>query len=259
MATKAQLFELKDQGESVPTTKEVAELVATIISAVKQAQDALQSLVDNQSTAMTEQQQSAMASIELKARQLEQAFTEYKDEMTKSMGTLQGLVKTSIEEVRGEIPELPPEVDLSDIYNSFKELEAKIPKIPEEMKAEIIRNKLESLEGDERLDKSAIKGLEEIVSRLEKGIASRPSSLGMRKVPIIKRIDLTSQVDGVVTSFTLPRDTVEVLGLWSTQFPITFNSSDWSLSGNTLTINSSIPVIQSGQTLMVIIETLFYG
>lgn len=91
----------------------------------------------------------------------------------------------------------------------------------------------------------------------ERGPAGRTS--GIRKVPIIRVEDLTSQVDGIVTTFRLPRDTVRVYAVWSTQFPVTFSSSDFTLTGNTLSLGSGIGTIQSGQTLMAMCEFLFYA
>lgn len=132
--------------------------------------------------------------------------------------------------------------------------------IPE--KAEIIRDKLESLKDDERLDKSAIKGLEEGIAELRGLIAAVPRggrALGMRKVPIIKRYSLTSQVNGSARSFTVPNDTVEILGIWGTQHPITFDTADWTFVGNTITLANTVSTPQAGQTLHAIIETLFYG
>lgn len=80
---------------------------------------------------------------------------------------------------------------------------------------------------------------------------------GGRKVPIVRRINLTSQVNGVTTTFTVPKDTVRILGVWGTSFPITFDEADFSLSGTTLTINTEAPA--SGQTLVALVETLFYA
>lgn len=85
--------------------------------------------------------------------------------------------------------------------------------------------------------------------------------LGMRKIPIVKSVDLTSQVDGATVAFTLPNDTVKVLGVWGTQFPITFRQDvDWAFSGRTLTLQTDqLGTPQAGQTLWALIETLFYG
>lgn len=82
---------------------------------------------------------------------------------------------------------------------------------------------------------------------------------GMRRVPIMRSISLTSQVDGNTRSFTLPLDTVNVLGVWSTQFPMTFDPADWTLSGHTITLATPISTPQAGQTLVAIVETLFYA
>ena len=114
------------------------------------------------------------------------------------------------------------------------------------------------------IDPTLIEEIKEDMKNLEQRLIDSMNKiprgkLGMRKVPIIQAIDLTSQVDGVVTTFTLPRDTVKVLFVSSTQYPVIFNSNDFSLSGHTLSLGSGIGVIESGQSLMAIIETLFYA
>ena len=127
------------------------------------------------------------------------------------------------------------------------------PDAPEE-----IAGKLNSLE--QAIEKNVIIGLTDEIEKLRTEIQSKPSQMrGMRKIPIIKRYRLTDQVDGITKAFTLPQHTVDILGVWSSQFPITFDSADWTFSGRTLTLADSVGVPQSGQTLMVIIETLFYG
>ncbi len=72
--------------------------------------------------------------------------------------------------------------------------------------AEDIRNKLELLEGDDRLDISAIKGLdayEKRITRLEKRpIASGWSSASGGK--IMKYYDLSPLFDGITVTFALP-------------------------------------------------------
>lgn len=80
----------------------------------------------------------------------------------------------------------------------------------------------------------------------------------MRKVPVIKRINLTNQVNGEAKEFKLPKDTVEVLGVWGTMFPITFDTADFSLVGNTLVLTDEVPAPESGQTLFALCEVLFY-
>jgi len=99
--------------------------------------------------------------------------------------------------------------------------------------------------------------MEDFDERFKKAATARAGRMGMRKVPIVRRINLTDQVDGATTTFTVPKDTVKVLGVWGTSFPITFDEADFSLSGTTLTINTEAP--PSGQTLVALCETLFYA
>ncbi len=135
-----------------------------------------------------------------------------------------------------------------------KKIEADLPKL-----GEPVRDSLELLQGENRLDKKAVKGIEELEKKIEE-VASRPTRniTGMKKIPIVKRVNLTSQVDGSTRTFTLPRDTVAILGLFGTQFPITFDEADWTFAGNTITLATPIGTPQSGQTLFALVETLFY-
>lgn len=131
------------------------------------------------------------------------------------------------------------------------------PDTPEE-----VRDKLQSLKEDERLDKSAVKGFQEEIEELKKKVSAIPRGRvgGTRKVQITRVEDLTSQVNGVVTTYSLPRDTVRVHMVWSTQFPqILRPTTDFTFAGQTLTLTSQVGVIQSGQTLVAMIETLFYA
>lgn len=103
--------------------------------------------------------------------------------------------------------------------------------------------------------------LQEVEKQVSERISKIPKStgkFGMRKIPIVKRVNLTSQCNGATKSFKLPKDTVAVLGVFGTQFPITFDEADFTLTGNTLTLADGITAPASGQTLYVLVETLFY-
>ena len=99
------------------------------------------------------------------------------------------------------------------------------------------------------------KDLRELKEMLGK-VAETRSRGGGRKVPMTRFLDLSSDVSGSATTFNLPPDTVRVFGVWSTQFPGVFNTTDWSRSGRVLTLNFTL---QSGQSLIVAVETLFYA
>mgnify|MGYP001568192931 CR=1 FL=1 len=109
------------------------------------------------------------------------------------------------------------------------------------------------------VEQNVIIGLVDEIKKLREEISRKPNQMtGMRKVPIIQAVNLTNQVNGVTTTYTLPSDTVKVLAVFSTQFPVVFDgSTDFSFAGRTLTINTG--VVQSGQTLNCLIEALFYS
>lgn len=122
---------------------------------------------------------------------------------------------------------------------------------------EAIANKLEELKDKGRLKIEAVLNLEDRLKRLEERPIGR--SGGARKVVYTKRINLTSQCNGTLKEFLLPKDTINVLGVWGTQFPITFDEADFTFSGNTLTLTSEVGAPQTDQTLFCLIQTLFYG
>ena len=100
-----------------------------------------------------------------------------------------------------------------------------------------------------------LKKVKNVLSNIPRGRA-----MGRAKVPIMRAQNLTSQIDGVVNEFTLDPDTTNVLGVFSTQFPVNFNAgTDWTFAGRTLTlVTTQVGVPQSGQTLWALTEVLFY-
>ena len=110
-----------------------------------------------------------------------------------------------------------------------------------------IDNKLKDFKEETKKDLRELK-------ELLQGVASG-KRMGRAKVPIVRFIDLTSSVDGSTVDFALAPDVVAIHGVFSTQFPQIFNTSDWSFAGRTLTTNFTL---QSGQSLIVVADVLFY-
>ena len=124
---------------------------------------------------------------------------------------------------------------------------------------EVIVSKLESLEDDERLDVKAIKGIEELVKRLEKKIDGKViygGGGGSRRHTT--KYDLSPYLNGVLKTFSLPAfwDIVSVHtgGSDPTTFrPITDYVDD--AGAGTITFTSEIneaATLASGQTILVV-------
>ncbi len=127
---------------------------------------------------------------------------------------------------------------------------------------EEVRNKLESIKDeDEKLTLNAIKGLKEEIESLKKQIKTtgRGRAMGRAKVQYTKRVRLTDQINGETKTFSLPKDTVQILGIESSQFPFTSDDVDFNLIGNNLVFTDQMPVLKKGQTLICLVETLFYS
>lgn len=123
----------------------------------------------------------------------------------------------------------------------------------------LLENKIKEMESHKLMKEELVKELHNEVRAIKDRLSNIPRgrNMGRVKVPIVRAVNLTSQVDGATTSFNLPPDTVRVLGVWSTQFPITFDAdNDFSFDGKKLTIKTG--TIQSGQTLWALCEVLFY-
>lgn len=112
-----------------------------------------------------------------------------------------------------------------------------------------IRDKLETLEGDDRLDASAIKGLDERFENLE----SRPVGGGVSNMRIrqaFKYIAHTEQpvgvIDGVNTTYTLKNAIWWIAGFTLNGEQVA-QLPNFTVSGHTITFASAIPADYSGK------------
>lgn len=91
-----------------------------------------------------------------------------------------------IKRVESLIPVLPPETDLSEVFEYIEECRGGLSKLSELIVGENIRNSLEALQGEDRLDKSAIRGLDdyEEISQLarEKGGGAKGWASSIAKI-----------------------------------------------------------------------------
>lgn len=171
-------------------------------------------------------------------------------------------VRTQIDAVKSLIPTMP---DLSKYESKLAEIEAKIPVIKDAIQEtpEQLRDKLESIKVEsEKLDIDAIGYLREELDKLEKKIGKAKgvtifgggSSGGGR---MVKAYDLTSSLNGVLKTFTLPAFW-KVISVHSSSFPYVFRpTTDYTTDASAMSITFTSEILAdttlaTGQTLLII-------
>lgn len=123
-------------------------------------------------------------------------------------------------------------------------------------KPEDVRNKLETLKGDERLDKSAIKGLQEEIATLRKELSARAgaSISNLRIQQAFKYILKTEAPTGAINSsnksYTVSQAIFAVLS-FSLNGETIAQLPNYTINGRTITFATALPSAYSGKDFEV--------
>lgn len=250
------------QPQNIKLLKETIETItkgnitrSDFVAALKEIRKELIERIDSY---LLKTQKDILGAVKDKIDMIESDLNKSSDVMEKmSSQKMEEIMEDCMKEI-SRVEAMIPEVDFTEVEkkidNAVLEIESKIPTLPEELKAEAIRDKIESLKGDERLDKSAIKGLEDEIAELRKEMSTRLGGGGSRRVyqPYVQRF--THLTDGVTKTFYLTReplktDTIEVSG---TDFPIILDPTvDFTVAGKAITLTDSVPAPSEGATLII--------
>ncbi len=147
--------------------------------------------------------------------------------------------------------------DTDDLENRVGALESK----PEqELEGEEIATELESLEGDDRLDISAIKGFDEriksYVDKLDERIGRMSGLIVAQQRGAVRAYDLSSKLDGVTVTFTLPAFGV-ILLITLSSFPNTLRQGiDYTVNYSKMQITfvgiDASTILSAGQTCIIL-------
>lgn len=151
--------------------EDVAKLFAHLKKFLEETKTALEGASAEQREEVRQELERLSQSLLEANTSLSSDLSQTKDLLYSESRTLQRLIEQKVDDVRTEIP---PPTDLAPLEQHLAEVEAKIPNLPEELSSTSVRDKLETLEGEERLDKSAVKGIDQI-ERDVKEIQIRPS------------------------------------------------------------------------------------
>jgi hypothetical protein len=149
-----------------------------------------------------------------------------------------------VKEVLGKIPKADDGKD-ADEEKIIDQIEKDLPKLGTAM-----RDALELLQGEERLDQSAIKGLKELMKDVSK--TKQAFMVGGSAVNTVQFTDLSSKLDGSTKIFTVPRR--RYIALFGTQFPIIYRpTTDYTGDGTAqLTLTSEVSAPEAGQSLILL-------
>ena len=240
--------------DDTPSREDVASHIKTLTDFVKQAKKNLDDAAKKKAQELDEKLSQISTAIE----QHKTDSTTRQDQDRETMYSESRTLLRMIEQAKQDILALIPEsYDDTDLREEIAELRSQIPSLPDELSAEAIRDKLELLDGEERLDASAIKGLDEYIA--EK--ASKPTQTymvggGTGGGKVVKVYDLSSSLDGSTKTFSLPAFwrvlTVDLSSFPHTLRPTTDYTTD--ASAMTITFTSEIDetaALATGQTCII--------
>lgn len=148
------------------TKTEIQKLYADFLRALQETKNYLENEIKNSDR--TVQISYALGDIELRVKKLVQNS---EDVSTRQITNFTKKFTDSLNQIKATIPTIPEQQDLTYLEEKIHELESHI--IGLEDSPTQTRDKLESLKGDERLDISAIKGIETSHTTLSDAIINR--------------------------------------------------------------------------------------
>lgn len=237
--------------------KEVAELFSVLMKAMQKMKADMEEVMNGMDSSMAVKHKELYAEMSQMESEMK-TMMEKKDSMTmkecvKMMAKMEEEMEAEMEKIKEDMPSMP---DLSDIHSQLKEIsDRKIPKIEDiennlPKLGEKIRDGLELLQDENRLDKSAIKGLDEELL----AIRSLPRGGGAsRRVFQPYRDNFSSLTDGSTKIFYLSRAPMsEVVFVYGTDFPRIYNpATDFTIANKVLTLTDAVVAPSQGATLLV--------
>ena len=164
MKTPQQRYEamLSAMFEGLATYEEVKELTDAFVDVLEKAKKELSERHDAFSKTAASTFDDILRRMKAAEKSLDTKATKSEAATKKELNQVISTVKKDLRRLRDMIPQMPKSFDASGLQSQIDELSTRLTV---NYSAEEIRNMLELLEGDERLDVSAIRGLEELIAQ----------------------------------------------------------------------------------------------
>jgi len=243
------------QAEAIETKKDLEQLIefiAELIKSVKDSQAFLeQKAEENHRDLRKFAQEATNQEVSSLTSQLQQMETSLQEIETKAKADLDKLSTGVFEEITSVRDSIPEPTDLTNLEASVSDVNVRLTKLT---KPEILRDRLTSLEGEGRLDKSAIRGLEEelkAIRALPRG-GGGVSAMGVRQA--FKYIFHTEapvgDIDGANTTYTVSNVPFAVVS-FSLNGETIAELPNYTVAGKTITFSTAIPAAYSGKDFEV--------
>lgn len=245
---------LKTFDQGAVQKEELMQVASAILDVVKQSQDSANDKMANNKGESETAMKSALQTLDDKVATLTKLIQDTDGNSRTFTASEMRALNELIEVVRGEIPELPDEFDPGDINKKLSEHFEMIASLTENSAGIKIREALEELKGEERLDVSAIKGLDEVI---EKAIPVQHIPPDART--FVVDIDISSQLNGVDKTFNI-QAIYNIISVDLSSFPYGSlrKNIDYTYTNTTITFTSEIsasPQLNSGQSCILTVVT----
>lgn len=189
------LFEMINEDYATPDDLiKVSEAFLGILTAEKER---INNVIANEKEEDKKERIEILRTLEEKERGLKSVINRLTYETEQSVAEIDNrLTKTLSNEVKRLEKKIPARTDLTGIYSEIEEIKKDLVQVPTEITAnpEAVRDALELLQGDERLDRSAIKGLDELLEAISKREA--PNSIGVKLLRYLQDVDIQGITNG---------------------------------------------------------------
>lgn len=241
----------KNLGKS-PSKEEFASVIRSVLETMKKLKDSLLGEIAKLSSKHSDMEKEMSKMMKETIQNMKKSHSEMMKYHEKEMQRMKMEMASMKDDVESKIPKVP---DLNPVHEMIESVRRDIPEIPEEITASKVRDKLETLKGEERLDKSAIRGLEE---ELKKAAGTNKVSgtlgFGVRRIfqPYVD--DFSDLTDGSTKTFYLSRAPLKANAtmVWGTDFPTILRPTiDFTVAGKLLTLTDEVAAPGNGATLMI--------
>jgi hypothetical protein len=191
------LLDTFDSGAVQP--EELIQTIDTVMSIIDQnANTLVDKIVETKSN--TDSELSNLRTELVKTREnLQSVINSVKDSSDVSVLSVKKALLSEINRVEALIPVLPPETDLTGVFSEIERYKGELANLANLIVGENIRNALESLQGEDRLDVSAIRGLDERDGKLTNSLTEQAISIVDNRTSFLinKVSNLQREIDNI--------------------------------------------------------------